>query len=173
MPLPSASDADSGTQIASTARIISGQGPGRGRTTSASQSGTTAAPTVAARPPTVLVRARLRSSLSAAAHHLFLVPNGPGSPPGVLRLGDWAEAPRQAGCGDLCRPWQSTGMDDSRYLECLSADYGDLRDAAHRRRADRAGADCPGWTMADLVYHVAEVLLHKVTLMCTGEVPEQ
>ena len=29
------------------------------------------------------------------------------------------------------------------------------------------------WTMADLVVHVAEVYLHKVTLMRTGEVPAQ
>jgi hypothetical protein len=24
---------------------------------------------------------------------------------------------------------------------------------------------CPGWTMGDLVFHVAEVYLHKVTVM--------
>lgn len=43
VPRPTASDADSGTQIASAARAISGHGTGagRGRTTSASQSGTT------------------------------------------------------------------------------------------------------------------------------------
>ena len=73
-PLPSASDTDSGTQIASAARIISGQGTGagRGRTTSASHSGMTAARIAAARPPSVLIMAGLRSSLPAAAHHLFL-----------------------------------------------------------------------------------------------------
>jgi hypothetical protein len=27
-------------------------------------------------------------------------------------------------------PWQSSRMDESRYLECLAADHGDLRDAA-------------------------------------------
>ena len=70
---PSASDTDSGTQIARTARIISGQGTGarRGRTTSASQSGTTASRTAAARSPRVPLRVRLRSSPSAAAHRLF------------------------------------------------------------------------------------------------------
>ena len=73
VPLPSASDTDSGTQIASAARIISGQGTGagRGRTTSASHSGTTAARIAAARPPSVLIMAGLRSSLPAAAHHLY------------------------------------------------------------------------------------------------------
>jgi hypothetical protein len=60
VPLPSARAADSGTQIASVARIISGHGrtAGRGRTTSASQSGTTTSRTAAAR---FLIRAGLLS----------------------------------------------------------------------------------------------------------------
>jgi len=62
-------------------------------------------------------------------------------------------------------------MDDSRYLECLSADYGDLRDAASSVELTAPVPSCPGWTVADLVYHVAEVYLHKVTIMRTGEVP--
>ena len=67
----------SGTQIASAARIMSGHGSGAGFgcTSSASQSGTTAARTAAAR---VLIGARLRSPLIAA--HLLavtFVPNGP------------------------------------------------------------------------------------------------
>jgi uncharacterized protein (TIGR03083 family) len=64
-------------------------------------------------------------------------------------------------------------MDSSRYLECLSADYGDLRDAAAAVELTAPVPSCPGWTVADLVYHVAEVYLHKVTLMRTGEQPEQ
>ena len=120
VPWPSASDADSGTQIASTARIISGQGTGVrfGRTTSASQSGTTAARTAAARSPTVLVRARLRSSLSAAAHHLFSSRTGvvTASPPRPATLGHgrvppwtipgiWsAFPPTTAICGTRPRP---------------------------------------------------------------------
>ena len=62
-------------------------------------------------------------------------------------------------------------MDDSRYLECLSADYGDLRDAATAVELTAPVPSCPGWTMSDLVFHVAEVYLHKVTLMVHGEVP--
>src|SRR6201989_3322086 len=64
-------------------------------------------------------------------------------------------------------------MDSSRYLECLAVDYGDLRDAAAATELTAAVLACPGWTMADLVYHLAEVYLHKVTLMRTGEDPEQ
>jgi uncharacterized protein (TIGR03083 family) len=64
-------------------------------------------------------------------------------------------------------------MDASRYLDCLAADYGNLRDAAAAAELTAAVPSCPGWTMADLVYHVAEVYLHKVTLMRTGEEPEQ
>ena len=60
--LPTANAAPSGTQMASADRIMSGHGSGAGfgRTSSASQSGTTAARTAAAR---VLIWARLRSSL--------------------------------------------------------------------------------------------------------------
>jgi uncharacterized protein (TIGR03083 family) len=64
-------------------------------------------------------------------------------------------------------------MDDSRYLECLAADYGDLRDAAAAVELSVPVPTCPGWTMGDLVFHVAEVYLHKVTVMRTGEWPEQ
>ena len=64
-------------------------------------------------------------------------------------------------------------MDDSRYLECLSADYGDLRDAASAAELTAPVPNCPGWTVSDLVFHVAEVYLHKVTLMRTGEVPPE
>ena len=64
-------------------------------------------------------------------------------------------------------------MEDSRYLECLAADYGDLRDAASAAELTANVPSCPGWTVADLVRHVAEVYLHKVTLMRTGEQPEQ
>jgi uncharacterized protein (TIGR03083 family) len=63
-------------------------------------------------------------------------------------------------------------MDDSRYLECLSADYGDLRDAAAAAELAAPVPSCPGWTVADLVVHVAEVYLHKATIMRTGQDPE-
>ena len=67
--------AASGTQVASAARIMSGHGHGAGfgRTSSDSQSGTTAARIAAAR---VLIRARLRSSLIAAPPRRRFLPNG-------------------------------------------------------------------------------------------------
>ena len=64
-------------------------------------------------------------------------------------------------------------MEDSRFLQCLAADYGDLRDAASAAELTATVPSCPGWTVSDLVRHVAEVYLHKVTLMRTGEEPEE
>jgi uncharacterized protein (TIGR03083 family) len=63
-------------------------------------------------------------------------------------------------------------MDESRYLTCLAADHGDLRDAAASVELTVPVPNCPGWTMGDLVFHVAMVYLHKVTVMRTGEWPE-
>ena len=63
-------------------------------------------------------------------------------------------------------------MDASRYLESLAADYGDLRDAAAAVELTVPVPACPGWTMGDLVFHVAQVYLHKVTVMRTGQWPE-
>jgi hypothetical protein len=70
VPRPAANDTDSGTQIASAARAISGHGTGarRGRTTSASHPGTTTAR-----------RDRAAWAPLIAVRHtpLILVPNGP------------------------------------------------------------------------------------------------
>jgi uncharacterized protein (TIGR03083 family) len=63
-------------------------------------------------------------------------------------------------------------MDHSRYLQCLSADYGDLRDAATSVELTAPVPTCPGWTVADLVRHVAVVYLHKTAILRAGEVPE-
>jgi uncharacterized protein (TIGR03083 family) len=63
-------------------------------------------------------------------------------------------------------------MDASRYLECLAADYGDLRDAAAAVELTVPVPTCPGWTMGDLVFHVAQVYLHKATVMRKGQWPE-
>jgi uncharacterized protein (TIGR03083 family) len=63
-------------------------------------------------------------------------------------------------------------MDDARFLECLSADYASLRDAAAAAEPTVPVPACPGWTMGDLVAHVARVYLHKATSMRTGQVPE-
>ena len=68
-------------------------------------------------------------------------------------------------------PWQITGMDDSELLACLAVDYGDLRDAATAVELTAPVPSCPGWTVSDLVVHVAVVYLHKVTVMRTGEWP--
>jgi uncharacterized protein (TIGR03083 family) len=57
-------------------------------------------------------------------------------------------------------------------MECLSSDYGDLRDAAAAVELTSPVPSCPGWTMADLVFHVGEVYLHKVTSMRTGQIPQ-
>jgi uncharacterized protein (TIGR03083 family) len=64
-------------------------------------------------------------------------------------------------------------MDNSRFLDCLSADYGDLRDAVTAVELTAPVPSCPGWTVADLVFHVGEVYLHKVTVMRTGKWPAQ
>jgi uncharacterized protein (TIGR03083 family) len=63
-------------------------------------------------------------------------------------------------------------MDDSRYLACLATDYGDLRDAASAVALTTPVPSCPGWAVADLVHHVAEVYLHKTVIMRTGQAPE-
>ena len=63
-------------------------------------------------------------------------------------------------------------MDASRYLECLAADYGDLRDAVASVEPTATVPSCPGWTVANLVVHVAQVYLHKAAIMRTGEEPQ-
>ncbi|WP_089253909.1 maleylpyruvate isomerase family mycothiol-dependent enzyme [Asanoa hainanensis] len=63
-------------------------------------------------------------------------------------------------------------MENSRYLECLAADFGRLRTVA---QLDPAGAvpTCPGWTVADLTRHVGEVYLHKTLAIRDGAEPAQ
>ena len=58
-------------------------------------------------------------------------------------------------------------MENSRFLECLGADYRRIRDVV----AGHLGAEvptCPGWTVSDLTWHVGEVYLHKVECMRAG-----
>jgi hypothetical protein len=64
-------------------------------------------------------------------------------------------------------------MDDSRFLDCLAADYQALRDAAAAAEPTAPVPCCPGWALTDLVFHVAEVYLHKLTVIRTGEWPRQ
>ncbi|GIF72366.1 maleylpyruvate isomerase family mycothiol-dependent enzyme [Asanoa siamensis] len=63
-------------------------------------------------------------------------------------------------------------MENSRFLDCLAADFARLRAVA---QLDPAGAvpTCPGWTVADLTRHVGEVYLHKTMAIRDGVEPEQ
>jgi uncharacterized protein (TIGR03083 family) len=62
-------------------------------------------------------------------------------------------------------------MDYTRFLDCLTADFARLREAA---TADPAAPvpTCPGWTVADLTRHVGEVYLHKTLAIREGAEPE-
>ena len=61
-------------------------------------------------------------------------------------------------------------MENSRFLECLAADYGRIR-AVAPGNLDRVVPTCPEWTVADLVRHVGIVYLHKVAAMRDGAFP--
>jgi uncharacterized protein (TIGR03083 family) len=61
-------------------------------------------------------------------------------------------------------------MENSRFLECLAADYGRMR-AVAPGNLDRPVPTCPEWTVADLVRHVGIVYLHKVATMRDGASP--
>ncbi|MFC4107700.1 maleylpyruvate isomerase family mycothiol-dependent enzyme [Micromonospora zhanjiangensis] len=61
-------------------------------------------------------------------------------------------------------------MDRKRYLECLAADAARLRTVAATDLAAEVPS-CPGWTMTDLVRHVAQVYLHKTECMRSGVEP--
>ncbi len=67
----------------------------------------------------------------------------------------------------------SSRMDSSRYLESLAADFALLRAAASAAGLDAPVPTCPGWTVADLVEHVAGVYLHKTLAMQLGDFPEE
>jgi uncharacterized protein (TIGR03083 family) len=62
-------------------------------------------------------------------------------------------------------------MDPTRFLECLAADESRLREIGGRDLT-AAVPSCPGWTVSDLVEHVALVYLHKVESMRQGGVSE-
>ena len=61
-------------------------------------------------------------------------------------------------------------MENSRFLECIAADYGRIR-AVVPGNLDRLVPSCPKWTVADLVQHVGAVYLHKVATMRDGAAP--
>jgi uncharacterized protein (TIGR03083 family) len=62
-------------------------------------------------------------------------------------------------------------MENSRYLDCLDADFTRLR-AVVPTSLTRPVPTCPGWTVADLARHVGEVYLHKTLAMREGAEPE-
>ncbi len=62
-------------------------------------------------------------------------------------------------------------MDSSRYLQSLAADFDLLRKATVAAGLDAPVPSCPGWTVSDLVEHVAGVYLHKTLAMQLGDFP--
>jgi len=62
-------------------------------------------------------------------------------------------------------------VNSHRFLACLADDYARLR-AVAETDLDAAVPSCPGWSVADLTRHVAEVYLHKSAIMRDGAEPE-
>jgi len=58
-------------------------------------------------------------------------------------------------------------MENSRFLECLEADYRRIREVVPGHLDERVPT-CPDWTVADLTRHVGQVYLHKVECMREG-----
>ena len=63
-------------------------------------------------------------------------------------------------------------MDNSRFLECLAADYARIR-AVVPGHLDPLVPSCPEWTVGNLVQHVGTTYLHKVATMRDGAFPSQ
>lgn len=59
-----------------------------------------------------------------------------------------------------------------RYLEHLRADSARLGEVA-RTGLGAAVPNCPGWTVDDVVRHVAQVYAHKVEVLKHGTLPDQ
>jgi uncharacterized protein (TIGR03083 family) len=62
-------------------------------------------------------------------------------------------------------------VEESRFADCLAEEYSLLRDAAAATDLDAVVPCCPGWSMGDLVFHVARAYLHKVAVIRTGQWP--
>jgi uncharacterized protein (TIGR03083 family) len=58
-------------------------------------------------------------------------------------------------------------MDNSRFLDCLAADYRRMREVVPGH-LDAPVPTCQDWAVADLTRHVAQVYLHKVECMRAG-----
>jgi uncharacterized protein (TIGR03083 family) len=63
-------------------------------------------------------------------------------------------------------------MENSRFLECLAADYARIRTVAPGH-LDPVVPTCPEWTVGNLVQHVATTYLHKVATMRDGAFPSE
>jgi uncharacterized protein (TIGR03083 family) len=63
-------------------------------------------------------------------------------------------------------------MENSRFLECLDADYRRMRAIVPGHLAEPVPT-CPEWSVDDLTWHVGLVYLHKATAMREGAEPEQ
>jgi uncharacterized protein (TIGR03083 family) len=63
-------------------------------------------------------------------------------------------------------------MESGRLRECLASDFARLREMAATEDLTRPVPTCPGWTLSDLVRHVATVYLHKVECMRQGVNPQ-
>jgi uncharacterized protein (TIGR03083 family) len=62
-------------------------------------------------------------------------------------------------------------MENQRLRDCLDTDFRRLREVASGADLGAAVPSCPGWAMADLLRHVAEVYLHKTECMRQGREP--
>jgi uncharacterized protein (TIGR03083 family) len=62
-------------------------------------------------------------------------------------------------------------MESGHYRQSLHADFERLVEVS-RDALSRQAPTCPGWTVEDLVRHVAEVYLHKVQCMRQGVAPQ-
>jgi uncharacterized protein (TIGR03083 family) len=63
-------------------------------------------------------------------------------------------------------------MESKGLLECLDDDFARLREVALAADLAADVPSCPGWSVADLVRHVAAVYLHKVECIRLGSHPE-
>jgi uncharacterized protein (TIGR03083 family) len=63
-------------------------------------------------------------------------------------------------------------MENARFLECLSSDYGRILAIVPGHLDDRVPT-CPEWTVADLVRHLSAVYLHKAVTMREGTRPSE
>jgi uncharacterized protein (TIGR03083 family) len=60
----------------------------------------------------------------------------------------------------------------ARLRECLASDAARLREVVASLNGSTPVPSCPGWTVTDLVGHVAAVYLHKVECMVGGVEPD-